>query len=204
MAGSWQNRIVGEGMEAPDQLLANPKNWRLHPEAQQKGLAAILDRVGWVLPVLVNKRTGNLVDGHLRVALALRRGEPAIPVSYVDLDPEEEALILATLDPLAGMAATDRELLDVLLRENGGQDVELQALLDSIAQAEGLNLPPPPSLDELADKHGDPDEDAFWPVVKLKLPRDVAERFAAYLAKAPFVEDWRRLDWLMDRVRVEP
>jgi hypothetical protein len=29
---------------------------------------------------------------HARVALALRRGEPTVPVLYVDLDPEEEAL----------------------------------------------------------------------------------------------------------------
>ena len=31
----WRNRIVGEGVEAPDQLLANPQNWRTHPKFQQ-------------------------------------------------------------------------------------------------------------------------------------------------------------------------
>ena len=34
-ATAWRNRIVGHGEEAPDQLLANPKNWRIHPKAQQ-------------------------------------------------------------------------------------------------------------------------------------------------------------------------
>ena len=31
---AWRNRITGSGEEAPDQLLANPANWRIHPKAQ--------------------------------------------------------------------------------------------------------------------------------------------------------------------------
>ena len=30
---AWRNRIIGTGEEAPDQLLANPANWRIHPKA---------------------------------------------------------------------------------------------------------------------------------------------------------------------------
>jgi len=30
---TWRNRITGSGEEAPDQLLANPANWRIHPKA---------------------------------------------------------------------------------------------------------------------------------------------------------------------------
>src|SRR5437867_4576224 len=68
---TWRNRIVGSGEEAPDQLLANPKNWRIHPKHQQEALAGVLDEVGWVQEVIVNQQTGHLVDGHLRVTLAL-------------------------------------------------------------------------------------------------------------------------------------
>ncbi len=118
-----RNRITGHGEEAPDQLLANPKNWRIHPENQQQGLTTVLERVGWVQSVIVNKRTGFLVDGHLRVSLALRRGEKSVPVAYVDLTEEEEALILATLDPLASLAVTDqaqiRSLIDDVDRDEG-------------------------------------------------------------------------------------
>ena len=67
-AGTWRNRIVGSGEEAPDQLLANPGNWRVHPKAQQDALAGALDAVGWVGQVLVNRRSGCVVDGHARVA----------------------------------------------------------------------------------------------------------------------------------------
>jgi len=72
---TWRNRITGSGEEAPDQLLANPANWRIHPKAQQDALAGALDAVGWVQQVLVNRRSGFVVDDHARVALALRRGE---------------------------------------------------------------------------------------------------------------------------------
>lgn len=81
----WANRIVGAGEEPPDQLLANPRNWRVHPKGQQDALAGALDEVGWVTGVIVNRRSGCVVDGHLRVSLAISRGEVSVPVQYVDL-----------------------------------------------------------------------------------------------------------------------
>ncbi|MFZ5785508.1 MAG: hypothetical protein ACOY3Y_03605 [Acidobacteriota bacterium] len=79
-ASPWRSRIVGHGKEQPDALVANPGNWRVHPKRQQAALAEVLDRVGWVQEVIVNRRTGRLVDGHLRVELALARGDRRIPV----------------------------------------------------------------------------------------------------------------------------
>ena len=104
---TWQTRIVGHGEEAPDQLLANPANARVHPRTQQDAMAGILGEVGFVQSVLVNQRTGCLVDGHMRVQIALREGQTTIPVTYVDLSPEEERKVLATFDPLGALASTD-------------------------------------------------------------------------------------------------
>jgi len=128
----WRNRITGTGEEAPDRLLANPANWRIHPKAQQDALAGALDAVGWVQQVLVNRRTGFVVDGHARVALALSRGEPTVPVLYVDLDPDEEALVLATLDPIGAMAGRDDEKLRALLADVTVDDAGLLALLGDL------------------------------------------------------------------------
>lgn len=128
----WRSRIVGTGEEAPDQLLANPKNWRIHPQAQQDGLEEVLDRVGWVQNVVVNRRTGFMLDGHLRVTLAMRRNEPKVPVLYVDLTPEEEDVILASLDPLAMLARTDQDKLREII--GGVVDPEMSDLLERIAQ----------------------------------------------------------------------
>jgi hypothetical protein len=129
---SWRSRIVGHGEEAPDQLLANPANWRVHPHRQQKALAQALDRVGWVQSVIVNTTTGHVVDGHLRVGLAISRDEPTVPVDYVDLTEEEERLVLASLDPISSMAVSDAPTLTGLL---SGLDVEaeLGALLRDVA-----------------------------------------------------------------------
>ena len=196
----WQSRIVGTGEEAPDQLLANPRNWRIHPQAQQDGLEAVLDRVGWVQNVVVNRRTGFLVDGHLRVTLAMRRGESKVPVVYVDLTAEEEDLVLATMDPLAGLAATDRDQLAALLDAAHQEDPTLQALLDSISQHEGLSVPPPPSLDELAEQHGDHDHETFWPVLKLKLPPEVFERYESTLRGMPGGDEVTKFAALLERV----
>jgi DNA modification methylase len=129
----WRSRIVGSGEEAPDQLLANPANWRVHPKAQQDALAGALDQVGWVQQILVNQRSGFVVDGHARVALALTRGEPTVPVLYVDLDPDEEALVLATLDPIGAMAGRDDEKLRDLLAGITVDDAGLLALLGDLA-----------------------------------------------------------------------
>jgi len=113
----WQSRIVGHGEEAPDQLLANPANWRVHPRRQQKALEQALDKVGWVTSVIVNQVTGHVVDGHLRVGLAISQGEPSIPVDYVELSPDEEALVLASLDPISSLAIADQASLTSLLSE---------------------------------------------------------------------------------------
>jgi DNA modification methylase len=159
-AASWRNRIVGSGEEAPDQLLANPANWRVHPKAQQQALAGVLSQVGWVQQVLVNRRTGHVVDGHLRVALAIKQSAPSVPVLYVDLEPEEEALVLASLDPLAAMAGTDDEKLRALLADISVDSEALAAMLAELAPPEtraGLtdpdDIPEPP--DEPTTQRGD-------------------------------------------------
>jgi ParB-like chromosome segregation protein Spo0J len=149
-ATAWRNRIIGHGEEAPDQLLANPRNWRIHPKAQQDALAGVLDQVGWVQDVIVNQQTGHVVDGHARVAIAISRNEPSVPVVYVDLSEDEEALILATLDPLSAMAATDREQLSELLAEISTGDAAVQAMLDQLARDQGISPPDfqPVGIDE--------------------------------------------------------
>lgn len=120
--GHWRNRIVGSDVVAADQLLANPYNWRIHPKHQQEALAASLNGVGWVQEIVVNQRSGHVIDGHLRAALAISRGE-MVPVKYVDLSDDEERLVLATLDPLAALAATDRDMLEDIL--SGLRETEL-------------------------------------------------------------------------------
>lgn len=134
-----RNRVIGHGEEDVDQLLANPFNFRLHPEYQQHALAGAIDEIGYIHPVLVNKTTGRIIDGHLRIELALRSGVKKLPVSYVELSEDEERLALLSLDPIAAMAATDKENLDALLREVQTDDARVLEMLDALAESAGIN-----------------------------------------------------------------
>ena len=130
----WRNRIVGHADVPPTELVPNPRNWRAHPLEQRRALAGALAEVGWVAEVLVNRTTRNVVDGHLRIELALARDEPTVPVTYVELSDEEERLVLASLDPLAAMATAERDQLAALLAGLEPGDQALRALLEDLAR----------------------------------------------------------------------
>lgn len=155
-----QNRIVGSGFESPAQLLAHPMNFRTHPKAQQEAVLGLMSDVGWVKHIVVNRRTGNVIDGHLRVSLALRDNIDSVPVTYVDLSEREELLVLAALDKTSELAGVDESLLDNLLRSVTTNDPALMALLESMAidaeiiQAEDPDDDPSESTGTICPKCG--------------------------------------------------
>lgn len=151
-AKKWRNRIVRYAEVPPADLLVNPANWRVHPKHQQDALSGVIAEVGYVDPVLVQDGTDLVIDGHLRVSLALRDNVPTIPVQYVDLDDAEAALILATFDPITAMATADKEQLDALLREVTTGEAAVQQMLAELAEREGVG-----SFDK-TDGLTDPDE----------------------------------------------
>ncbi len=110
----------------------------MHPKYQQDALAGALEEIGWLQTVIVNVTTGHMIDGHLRVQLAMRNDEESVPVTLVELTEEEERLALATFDPITALAGHDAEILDGLLRDVQTGDADLQALLSEIAEDAGL------------------------------------------------------------------
>ena len=120
-----KNRIIESGEESVKDLVPNAANWRLHPVRQKAATKEAIAHVGWVERVLVNLRTGDewpegergvktLVDGYMRLGIAIDSGEKTVPADYVDLSPMEEAYVLATLDPLGALAQTDQDALIAL------------------------------------------------------------------------------------------
>lgn len=130
---TWKDRIVGQEKVAPSDLLANPFNYRTHPKFQQEVMESVLNEVGWIQQVIVNQRTGHVVDGHMRIMLAMRHDEPLVPVLYVDLTEDEERIVLATYDHVTGMASIDKEALSQLINETRAQDDNLQRLVDGLS-----------------------------------------------------------------------
>lgn len=58
--------------------------------------------------------------------MAIREGQPKIPVTFVNLTEEEERAILATFDPLSAMAGKDEEIFKSLV---DGMDDAFRALV---------------------------------------------------------------------------
>lgn len=136
---AWRNRIVRYGEMPADQFLANPANPRRHPNTQRDALRGSFDALGIIAPVLINVRTGFMIDGHARVEECLSKDDQMlIPFIEVDLSEDEEALALASFDWITQMATYDRAALDDLLREIDTDNVALQSLLSGLAQDHGL------------------------------------------------------------------
>lgn len=132
MSKPFRNRIVGQGTEAPDQLLANPFNFRRHPKEQLDALDGALTEIGWIQQVIVNRVTGHMIDGHARVEHAIRRRETEVPVLYVELTEREERIALASLDPITGLAYQDDDALTALLEGIEVESASLGHFLDKI------------------------------------------------------------------------
>jgi hypothetical protein len=189
ITGLFQNRIVGHGEEAPDQLLANPFNARRHPGAQRDVMGSILRELGWLDEVLVNKRSGHVLDGHMRIEIAIRESEPFVPTRYVELDDAEEKLALAVFDRVGSMATYDADTLDQVLAEIATEDQAIQSLLDSLQDEASKGSPPKGSL-EVEELDLSEVEDRFWLTARGPLPRqkDALEKLRAALEDLPGVE----------------
>jgi DNA modification methylase len=147
---NWRNRIVEYGVTDAAELVTNPANFRVHPIPQVQALTGSLNDLGWIAPVIVNRLTGRVVDGHLRARLA---GEQAslLPVAYVELSEKEEREALLALDPIAAMATIDRERLGELLAKVESEEQGIKQLLERLARENDLYHPrgedPGPDLD---------------------------------------------------------
>lgn len=123
---------------SPSELAENPANWRRHPEAQVNALTDVLSEVGWAGACLFNERTQRLIDGHARRKVALEQGAEKVPVLVGNWTEEQEAKILATLDPIASMAVADKDRLDALLRDVHTGSEALQQMLTDLAEKSGV------------------------------------------------------------------
>lgn len=149
---NWKNRIIGSGFEDPKKIRRNPQNWRTHSDTQSIALQSVLNEVGWVQEVIINKRTGNLVDGHLRVQIAAQKNEKEIPVKYVDLSEEEEELILITFDPISAIARADKDILANLIENIETENEILHEFIKDVEFSHGLS-----SLDPMEEWEGMPE-----------------------------------------------
>jgi len=122
------------------ELRPNPKNWRIHPSSQQDALRGVLAEIGYADALIAREAadgTLELLDGHLR---AETTPDMEVPVLIVDLTDAEADKLLATLDPMAALAETNKDQLGKLLHDISTDNEGLQAMLDDLAGQNGIDL----------------------------------------------------------------
>jgi ParB-like chromosome segregation protein Spo0J len=134
-----KNRIARVGLANPADLVAHNLNWRDHPQEQRDALETALENLGWLKRIIVNENTGRIIDGHLRAEQALALGIKEVPVVWVNLSEREEAVALATLDPLSLDATADKDKLrDLIDSVPDTLNEDLDALLNDLAKRQGV------------------------------------------------------------------
>ena len=144
IAGEIRNRVKELRFMKASELIPHPQNWRKHPDKQREGLLGSLKEIGFADALLAFETPSGLqlIDGHLRAETA---PDTTVPVLVLDLDEREAKILLATLDPLASMASTDTEALQLLVDSITPTHEEMAGLLAEIAPLS------PPTEEELAE-----------------------------------------------------
>lgn len=91
----------------------NPRAALTPDDPQWHQIAQSLDAFGLVVPLVVNRRTGNLLSGHQRYAVLTHNGETAIPVTVVDVDAADEKTLNLAMNAARGL--WDEEALSGVL-----------------------------------------------------------------------------------------
>lgn len=138
---AWRSRIVAHSRVAPSELLPHEMNHRRHPDQQKAVVAASIRELGFVRSVIVNQRTGKIIDGHERVSQALAAGIEEIDVEYVDLSEDEERKALLVLDASSELATVDSQSLDELLKHVQTGEEAIASLIESMAIDAGIVQP---------------------------------------------------------------
>lgn len=104
---------------ATAELKPNPRNPNLHSEEQVRRLSELIRHHGWRHPITVSNRSGFVVAGHCRLAVAKLLKLDTVPVDYQDFasEAEEQAVLIAD-NVIAEESEMDFGLLDDLLKDD--------------------------------------------------------------------------------------
>jgi DNA modification methylase len=114
------------------ELRPHVKNWRRHPPKQIRAMRTVLREIGFAGAILAREDENgdlHLIDGHLRADVA---SDAVLPVLVLDVTEAEAEKILATLDPITGMAEIDEAAFAALIEGMDANLPEFQELLTEL------------------------------------------------------------------------
>lgn len=132
----------------------NPRVTLTEKDFEYQALRASIDEFGLVVPLIVNRKTGNLVSGHQRLNVMLAKGVEETEVVIVDMEPEKEKALCIAMNKITGEwdygkladimeELRDAEGIDTLATGFSDHDIaellgELDAAADDIPDVEGV------------------------------------------------------------------
>jgi hypothetical protein len=152
-----------------------------------------LEHHGQFRPLVVNKRTSEVLAGNHTLAAARALGWEEIAVTYVDVDEAQAAKIVLADNRASDLATQDAHKLAELLQSVGdlaGTLYDGDALDALLADLEGSG---PPSLEQLGEEYDEPQESTFWPEIACKVPPPVHARYLELIERAEGTEEHERL-----------
>ena len=123
----------------------NPRVKLTDKDHEYRALRASIGDFGYVVPMTVNIRTGNLVSGHQRLDVLLKNGVEEAEVVVVDMDPGKEKALVMALNKVDGQWDYGKaaDILEELTAEGedvlstGFTDEEISDLIGEIVSAAG-------------------------------------------------------------------
>ena len=135
---AFKNLIVESNVLVPlDVLAKHPQNWRKHSEEQKDALRIALDD-GIAANNIANRRTGHIVNGHLRFELAQELGHDRVSVDWLDVDVALEKRLLVRIDGMPLLADVDTVQLEDLIGSLGVEEIVLRDAMVDLIEVEGL------------------------------------------------------------------
>lgn len=128
------------------QLVLPQWNPRRMSDRTLENLMASIREFGFVSPVVVNRRTGEVLGGNQRVRAAAAMGMETIPVIYVDIPEAHAKALNVALNRIGG--EFDVDMLEAVLRDIAAQDPDLLTLtgvddaeLEKLLEGGGTDIP---------------------------------------------------------------
>jgi hypothetical protein len=129
--------------EDPSGLIPHPANYRQHGERQRAAFGSTLRKMGWLEPLVANRITRHVLDGHLRQEEgADQRPGEKVPVIWIEIPEDREASALGVINTIREMATNDDALLERLALEIKADDMDIARALFEIEAAD------PPKADD--------------------------------------------------------
>jgi hypothetical protein len=129
-----RNRIKEHRRVRAGDLVPHELNWRKHPASQRAALEALYKEVGFARSLLVYELPDGrlkLIDGHLRRDI---NPDMRVNVEVLDVNEAEARKLLLSIDSLAALAETDRDIVDDLVADTPADSPVLKELWESLSR----------------------------------------------------------------------